>query len=203
MPRRESDLTGKAGSGRTFVLSLGFVGGALAGAWLGLIVAFFSGRIPSYPEHFPGEDLVAAFVAATALVGLYALVRRTDGWISALVLLFIAAFAALDLLCSAYLLMPLEVLCVVPPRNVEAPAEPEVLLVASLETPPQCRSVAPLLYSTSFAAAMVPAALVAVLLCLAAVRRSVLLQLMGFAMGGLFVRAGLLTLAGALAQVGP
>lgn len=197
-------MTGKKRTGRTFVLSVGFVGGALAGAWLGLVVAFVSGLVPANPAHFPGEDLAATLVAASALVGLYAQVRRTDRRASSLGLLFVAAFAALDLLYSAYLLMPLEVLCMVPPpREVEASAGPDVLLVASWKTPSQCRTAAPLLYSLRFAAAMIPATLVAILFCSAAVWRSALLQLSGFATGGLFALAGLLlTLARTLAQVG-
>lgn len=42
-------MTGKKGSGRTFVLSIGYAGGALAGAWLGLVVAFVSRLVSAKP----------------------------------------------------------------------------------------------------------------------------------------------------------
>ncbi len=91
-------------TGRTFILSVvGFLGGALAGAWLGLVVAFVSGMAPSDLACFPSEDLAAALVAALWLAALNALVRRTDEHVSSLGLLFVVAFAALDLLCSLYL----------------------------------------------------------------------------------------------------
>ncbi len=97
-------MTAKAGTiGRTFVLSVGFLGGALAGAWLGLVVAFVSDMAPSGPARFPGEDLAAALVAALCLAVVHTLVRRTDGHAASLGLLFVVAFVALDLLCSLYL----------------------------------------------------------------------------------------------------
>lgn len=178
--------------GRTFVLSFGFLGGALAGVWLGLVVAFVSGMAPSYPARFRGEDLAAALVAALCLATLHSLIRRTDGRASSLGLLFVTAFAALDLLCSLYLLTPPKVLCVVPPQYIEASTASGVLFAGSQETPPEFRPAAPLLYSLRFAAAMIPAALVAVLLCSATVWRSALLQLVGFVVGSLCALAGLL-----------
>lgn len=191
--------------GRTFVLCMGFLGAVFAGWWLGLLVAFVTGVVPLDPPRFPGEYLAAMLLAYFLLALLTAHVHRVDGngRGTALGLLFLSSFATLDLLCSLYLLTPLEVLCVVPsPQDVEGSIGPGVGLATSQETLPECRPVAPLLYSPRFAMAMVPTVLIAVLLCSGSVRRGALLQFTGFTVGGLFVLAGLLsTLARTLAAV--
>lgn len=112
-------MSGKARAGQTFLLVAGFVCGALAGAWLGLVAAFVSSISPSGPARFSGEDFAAALVATFSLAAVYVLVRQTDrqGRAAALGLLFVASFAAL---CALYVLRPLEVLCVVPWPSVEA-----------------------------------------------------------------------------------
>jgi hypothetical protein len=181
--------------GRTFVLCGGYLGGALAGAWLGLVAAFVLGVAPSDPPRFLGEDLAAALVAASVLAVLVALVRRADGRgrAAALGLLFAAAFAALDVLCSLYLLAPpLDVLCVLPAEGGPSAQFDTALVALQEELPPWCRSTPPVTTSPAFAAAVAPAALVAALLCSAAVRRSTLLQLAGLLVGSLFVLIGLL-----------
>ncbi len=186
-------MSGEAGAVRTFVLVAGFVCGALAGAWLGFVAAFVSGIAPSGPARFPGEDLAAALAAVVAVAASYAVVRRTVGRPAALGLLFVAAYAALDLLWFLYLFAPREVLCYVLPPEPRADVGPNVLLAARQEgAVPECRSVQSSPFSPKLAAAMVPAALVALLLCSAAVRRSALLQLAGLGAGALFALIGLL-----------
>lgn len=90
-------LTGPAG--RAFVLSGGFLGGTLAGGWLGLVAAFVSGLAVSDPPRFPGEDL-AAVLAAGVLATLYAFVYWANGRSTRNNLHFIAVFAALVVLFS-------------------------------------------------------------------------------------------------------
>ncbi|MDX5895291.1 hypothetical protein [Rubrobacter radiotolerans] len=181
--------------GRTFILCGGYLGGALAGAWLGLVAAFVLGVAPSDPPRFLGEDLVAALVAASVLVVLVALVRRVDGRgrAAALGLLFAASFAALDVLCSLYLLAPpLDVLCVLPPEEGPSARFDATLVALQEELPPWCRSTPPVTTSPAFWAAVAPATLVATLLCSAAIRRSALLQFVGLLVGSLFALTGLL-----------
>ncbi|MEW6635615.1 MAG: hypothetical protein AB1425_02250 [Actinomycetota bacterium] len=181
--------------GRTFVLCGGYLGGALAGAWLGLVAAFVSGVAPSDPPRFPGEDLAAALVAASVLAVLVALVRKADGRgrAAALGLLFAASFAALDVLCSLYLLAPpSDVLCVLPAEEGPSARSAATLVALQEELPPWCRSTPPVTTSPASAAAVAPAALVATLLCSAAVRRSASLQLAGLLVGSLFAFVGLL-----------
>lgn len=184
-------MSGKARAGQTFLLVAGFVCGALAGAWLGLVAAFVSSISPSGPARFSGEDFAAALVATFSLAAVYVLVRQTDrqGRAAALGLLFVASFAAL---CALYVLRPLEVLCVVPWPSVEASVGASVRHAVYQEATPGCRPVPPVLRSPSFFAAMAPAMLVTVLLCSAAVRRSAVLRLAGLGAGGLFALAGLL-----------
>lgn len=194
-------MRSKTGAGRTFLLAAAFAAVALAGAWLGLVAAVAADMVLSGPARFPGEDLAAVIAAAVAIAAAYALVRRAVGRLAALNLLFVAAYAALDLLCSLYLFAPREFLCFVPPPEAEADVGANVLLAAHQEEAvPDCRASAPPLLSPKIAAAMPPAAMVTVLLCGAEVRRSALLRSAGLAAGSLFALAGLvLSLARALA----
>lgn len=165
------------------------------------MAAFAASMALSGPARFPGEDLAAALAAPVAIAAAYAIVRRAAGRFSALGLLFVAAYAALDLLCSLCLFAPREVLCFVQLPEPEADVGANVLLAARQEDEavPDCRAYAPSLLSPKVAATMLPAALVAVLLCCAEVRRSALLRSAGFAAGAVFALAGLvLSLARAL-----
>lgn len=86
--------------GRTFVLFGGFLAGTLVGGWLGLVAAFVSGIAASGPPRFPGEDLVAAVLAAGVLAAVSVLVYRADGRSARNDLLLGAAFAAFVVLLS-------------------------------------------------------------------------------------------------------
>lgn len=179
------------GAGRTFLLIAGFVCGTLAGAWLGLVAAVVSGIVASGPHRFPGEDFAAALAAAVILAAVYIVVRRTDGRLSALNLLFVAAYAAFDLLCFLYLFAPREFLCLIPVPGPQAEAGPNVLLALHQQPVPECRVSTPWFLSPKLAAAMLPSALVAILACCAEVKRSDLLRSAGFAAGGFFAFVGL------------
>jgi len=179
------------GAGRTLLLVAGFVCGALAGAWLGLVAAILSGMVVSNHPRFPGEDFVAALAAAVILAVVYVVVRRADGRLSALDLLFVAAYAAFNILCSLYLFLPREFLCFVPGPELPAEAGTNVLLALRQEPVPACRVSTPWFLSPELAAAMFPAALVTVLVCLSEVRRSTLLRSAGLIAGSLFALAGL------------
>ena len=76
-PARMSGGRGRGGTGgRAFVLFGGFLGGTVAGGWLGLVTAFVSGLAASEPPRFPGEDLLAAVLAVGVLAALCAPVYR-------------------------------------------------------------------------------------------------------------------------------
>lgn len=94
------NATSPAERGRSFVLFGGFLAGTLAGGWLGLVVAFVSGLASPGPPRFPGEDLVAAVLAAGVLAALCALVYRADGRSARNDLLLVAVFAAFVVLYS-------------------------------------------------------------------------------------------------------
>ena len=194
-------MRSRRGARRSFLLAAAFAAVAFAGTWLGAVTAVTTGMALSGPARFPGEDLAAALVATVAVATSYAVVRRAAGRLVALGLLFVAAYAALDLLCSLYLFAPREILCFVLPPEPRADGGSNVLLAARQEEAvPVCRASAPPLLSPKVAAAMLPAALVAVLLCYAEVRRSALLRSAGFAVGAVFALAGLVpSLARALA----
>lgn len=185
-------MSGEAPGGRAFLLVAGYVCGALAGAWLGFAAAFVSGMVLVGRARVGGEDLAAALAAGTVLAVTYILVRRAVGRVWARGLLFAATFAALDLLYALYALAPPELLCMVPQPGVETSTAPTAAPVLHQEPLSECRASAPPLLSLGLAAAMVPAALVGILLCSAAVRRNALLQSVGFATGALFALAGLL-----------
>lgn len=180
--------------GRTFMLSAGFLGTVIAGYWLGIMVALITGAVSTDTPLFPGEYLAASPLPLLLLVGLYVLIRRADGRRpTALGFLFVAAFAVLNILCALYLLTPLDTICILPPPDAGPSANSSVMLVALQDSlPPQCRPSPPATSSPLFWVALAPAALVAVLLCSAAVRRSARLQLAGVAAGGLFTLSGLL-----------
>ncbi len=181
--------------GRTFILCSGFSGAVIAGYWLGFMAALASGTVPADPPLFPGEYIVASLVPVFLLIGFYVLVGRADGQrrAAAFAFLAVAASAVLDVFCALYLLAPLETLCTLPSPDVGPSARSGITLVAPQhELPPQCRPSPPVTSSPVFWVALAPAALVAVLLCSAAVRRSALLQLVGLTVACLFALAGLL-----------
>lgn len=180
--------------GRTFMLCAGFLGTLIGGYWSGIVVALITGAVSTEPPLFPGEYLVASLLLLMLLVGLYVSVCRTDGWRPSIVgFLFVAAFAVLNILCALYLLTPLDTICILPSPDAEPSARSGMTLVAlHNDLPPQCRPSPPATSSPLFWVALAPAALVAVLLCSAALRRSALLQLAGVAAGGLFTLSGLL-----------
>ncbi|MGI8911242.1 MAG: hypothetical protein ACR2JR_11920 [Rubrobacteraceae bacterium] len=118
----------RTGVERTFLLVAAFAATTLAGAWLGLVAAVVSGMAASGPVRFPGEEFAAALAAAIILAVVYVVVRWTEGRLSALDLMFVAVYAAFDLLCSIYLFAPREFLCSVPAPGPEAEAGSYVLL---------------------------------------------------------------------------
>ncbi len=156
------NATSPAGHGRAFVLFGGFLAGTIAGGWLGLVVAFVSGLASSGPARFPGEDLVAAVLAGAVLAAVCALVRRAGGGVG-------------------------------PPARDRAEGKGSrndllfsavfaaFVVVLSVDS----RGAIPLL-------APLPAFVVGLLFALAAVRRSLLLRLVGLSLGVLYVLAGLL-----------
>ena len=180
--------------GRTFILYAGFLGTLIGGYWLGLMIALVTGIASADPPLFPGEYLAGTLLSLTLLVGLYVLVHRADGRrLVTLSLLFVAAFAILNVLCSLYLLAPLETLCILPSPDAGPSTSTGKALVALQDNLPQhCRPSPPAASSPLFWVALTPAVLVTALLCSAALFRNSSLQLSGILTGSLFALAGLL-----------
>lgn len=172
---------------RTFMLCGGFFGTVISGYWLGSMIVLAIGLAPADPPLFPGEYLVVSLIPLLVLFGLHSLIRQADGLrMTTLVFLAVAAFSMLNVLCSLYLLTPLDTVCISPSPDAGPSAGSKTTFMAFQDTlPPRCRPSPPVTSSPIFWASLAPSALVAAVLCSSVVRRSTPLRLVGLAVGAI------------------